>query len=124
MLDLLRQRGCSDVAVLHRRVSDGTLHAIRSCQPPDHLWHLSLSYERGWRRRARVPSWIEVMDARRELLPDNIVVVLRLPNDFADSTMHLYELREERSERTELEPGVRSERPAVQGAVRGLYESG
>jgi hypothetical protein len=102
LVAMLRANGCINVSVLYRRVHDGELRAIRSQDGPAQLWHLSVSH---WRRskirdRAkRYPSWDELADARYDLLPANIDVVMHLPppEQFVsaeDTTFHLHEHRE------------------------------
>lgn len=99
---LLERAGCTEVMILRRRVHDGELRAIRSCDPPEHLWHLSVAHERvGLRknRAPRYPSWDELAHARYELLPENIDVVMHLPPpdeyvSVEDTTFHLHENRE------------------------------
>jgi hypothetical protein len=102
---LLRAAGCTDVTIMRRRVHDGELRAIRSCDPPSFEWHLSVAHFRqGFRRNRapRYPSWDELAHARYELLPDNIDVVMHLPppDEYVsaeETTFHLHEFRNERS---------------------------
>lgn len=100
---LLRATGATDVVILRRQVFDGELRAIRSCDPPEFTWRLSVTHWPGTRRsrkHPRMPHWDEVADARAELLPANIEVVLFVPHpDLVGkkeaSTFHLYEYRGE-----------------------------
>jgi hypothetical protein len=80
---LLRATGATDVAILRRQVYDGELRAIRSCDPPEHHWRLSVTHwprTRRARKHPRFPYWEELADARAELLPPNIEVVLFVPH--------------------------------------------
>jgi hypothetical protein len=101
---LLTAAGCTEVVMLRRQVHDGELRVIRSCDPPEYLWHLSVSHWprglRASRRARRYPSWDELAHARYELLPLNIDVVMHLPppEEFVsveDTTFHLHEHRRE-----------------------------
>lgn len=94
--------GATEVAILHKRIHDGSLRAIRAQEPPDHRWHLSVSHwrrtERRTQRQPRFPTWAEVADARYDLLPANIDVALFLPAAEAlvrpsANTLHLWETR-------------------------------
>ena len=102
---LLSELGCTEVAFLRRRVHDGELRVIRSCDPPEYLWHLSVSHWptglRANKRGRRYPSWDELAHARYELLPLNIDVVMHLPppEEFVaveDTTFHLHEHRRDK----------------------------
>lgn len=83
VVQLLRATGATDVAILRRDVYDGELRAIRSCDPPDYAWRLSVTHwprTRRAKRHPRWPYWEELADARAELLPANIDVVLFVPH--------------------------------------------
>jgi hypothetical protein len=96
---ILLDAGATEVALFDRQVHDGMLRAIRSVDPPENLWHLSVSHTQRRRRGApRYPTWDELAHARYELLPANIEVVMHLPPpdefvDLHDTTFHLHELR-------------------------------
>lgn len=100
-IDALRAIGSSGIEEFDRLVHDGNLHAIISCDPVIG-WHLSISHIR-WARKGRppaqrYPSWDELADARYELLPSDIDVVMKLPPEATyvalhDTTFHLHELR-------------------------------
>lgn len=89
------------MVILRQRVRDGELRAIRSCDPPDYAWRLSLTHWPGTRyarKHPRLPYWSEIADARAELLPSNIEVVLFVPHPdqiihVERSTLHLREHR-------------------------------
>jgi hypothetical protein len=125
---LLRRYGCAEIAVLHRRVHDGELRAIRSCDPPEYSWHLSVSHHRtglrAERRAPRYPTWDELADARYELLPSNIDVVMHLPppDEYVSAertTFHLHEHRPVASEAAAWRVGVDAHpsRGATTGAI-------
>lgn len=124
VMRILRNAGCKDVAVWDRNVHDGTLRAIRSCDPPNHLWHLSVSHTRQGKRpnrKARYPTWDELADARYELLPGNINVVMYLPpeEDFVDvheTCFHLYEAPPEHIP-AEMRPESKEERMALVNVI-------
>lgn len=107
LVALLLAAGCTEVMIRRRRVHRGELRAIRSCDPPNYEWHLSMSYwpsgHRARRRVRRLPTWDELMHARYELLPHNIDVVMLLPPASAEfvnaneMTFHLHEFRREAS---------------------------
>jgi hypothetical protein len=99
---LLQRAGTSELTILRKRVPDGELRAIRSCEPPDHRWHLSVSHwKQKWGRRhpkPRYPTWEELADARYDLLPANLMVVLYMPPAeeivaILDNTLHMWEDR-------------------------------
>lgn len=97
---LLRATGATDVVILRRQVFDGELRAIRSCDPPEFAWRLSVTHwprTRRAKKNPRMPYWAELADARAELLPANIEVVLFVPHPdqpgIQASTFHLYEHR-------------------------------
>lgn len=77
--------------VLARRVDDGNLAAIVSCDPFTGRWHLSISHPK------RHPTWDEISEARYSLLPNNITVALLLPPrreyvNVHEHCFHLYEI--------------------------------
>ena len=90
--------GAEEVAIMHKRVKDGTLRAVRSCEL-DHRWHLSVSHwNHSKRRRPRFPTWAEIADAVYDLLPANVNVVAALPPPEMlvagrDNTLHVWETR-------------------------------
>ena len=88
---ILARAGASEVEVLHCRVNDGTLRAIRD-RDAEGLWHLSISHRpKRERRQPRWPTWDELVHARDELLPSNIVVGVLVTLE--DETLHMHELR-------------------------------
>ena len=102
---LLSAAGCTEVKILRRNVHDGYLRAIRSCDPPEYLWHLSVSHWRQGLRRNRAPrypSWDELAHARYELLPLNIDVVMHLPppDEYVSAEQTTFHLHEQRRDPT------------------------
>jgi hypothetical protein len=80
-----------NVEVFTRRTSDGELRAVRSHDERGR-WRLAVTHTRKRRpRRERVPTWYELSEARWELLPERVTVVL--PIDVSDrTTLTLIEL--------------------------------
>ncbi len=87
------------VNISRRPVLDGELVAFVRCEPPHHIWHLSLSH---WPKRSRKhrrwPTWDELIEARTQLVPSNADMVLHVPTvdgiTANDPTIHLYECPE------------------------------
>ena len=84
------------VKISRRPVLDGELVAFVRCEPPQHIWHLTLSH---WPKRSRKhrrwPTWDELIEARTQLVPANAEMVLHVPTidgiAASDPTIHLYE---------------------------------
>jgi hypothetical protein len=94
VLALLAAAGYTEVAIQRRKVRGGVLRAIRHRSPPDRQWHMTLVYQpRRKRTKQRFPTWAEATEARNELPPENLDVILHLPNaELAeDMTLHLYQ---------------------------------
>lgn len=100
-LEMLVEAGCTDIGIMVRRVHDGELTAIVTRNPPEFLWHMSISHNRRQlakrqRGASRYPTWDEIADARYALLPAELEVVMKLPppEEFVnvhDTTFHLHE---------------------------------
>ena len=98
LIDSVARAGVT-VRILRRPVQDGELVALVQCEPPHHIWHLSLAH---WPKRSRKhrrwPTWDELIEARNELVPANADMVLHVPTIEAmttnDPTIHLYECPE------------------------------
>ena len=85
-LALLSEAGALDIGCWLRKVNDGELTAILSRNPPQYLWHLSVSHSRRQsgtrvRKAARYPTWDELAHARYELLPGDMDVRDEAPAD-------------------------------------------
>lgn len=68
---------------------------LLSCDPPDMLWHISVS------RKDRDPSWDEIATARYRLLPDVEEMGMYLPplDEYVNVhpfTFHLHEVKRNR----------------------------
>jgi hypothetical protein len=78
-----------------RTVASGQLRAILTEDPPG--WHLSVSFAPSdIMKGTRYPSWDELADARYELAPRNIDMVMHLPPpaeyvNVHDTCFHLHE---------------------------------
>ena len=79
IMNLVEAAGSHEVKIFTRRVRDGELRAIVSCDPPDYKWHLSLTHTKRGRHDERHPNWEEVTNARYELLPANLTMAIYLP---------------------------------------------
>jgi hypothetical protein len=77
IMTLLVHAGAKDVKIFTRKLKDGELRSIVSCEPPDYLWHLTITHTG---RRTRYPTWEEITHARYELLPNKLVMALYLPS--------------------------------------------
>ena len=93
IVKLLKRSGFTEVFIKRQKVWDGSLRAVGLCEPPENLWHLTVTHERKRRKRrgARYPTWDELMYARVELLPENVNFVLFPSN--GDLTIHIKEQR-------------------------------
>lgn len=99
IMDLLDTAGSREVRIYSRQVKDGALRAVVSCDPPDYLWHLSITHAKRGRHDERYPSWEEVTHARYELLPGNLTMALYLPpiEEVTRDDTHTLYLREVKS---------------------------
>jgi len=84
------------ITVWRRNVGDGLLTCLVGDEPEG--WHLSISFADKRGRGSRYPRWDEIADARYQLLPPDLEVVMHLPppEDYValhDTTFHLHELR-------------------------------
>lgn len=91
--------GMHDLAVFERRVHDGVLRALRTCDDgrlgDRGGLHLSISHQPAGRSK-RYPTWDEIAHARDALLPDSVEFVMILPRAeeyvaLHDTTFHLHE---------------------------------
>lgn len=78
-----------------RNVNDGTLLAIVT-DDPGVGWHMSVSHRDHNAQLRRYPTWDELAHAREELLPDDLLFVMRFPREeefvnVHDTTFHLFE---------------------------------
>lgn len=93
---LLDQAGAREVKIFTRRVRDGELRSIVSCDPPDYRWNLTITHTG---RKERYPTWEELTHARYELLPGKLCMALYLPSiedavgPPTASTLHLIETK-------------------------------
>jgi hypothetical protein len=99
-LQELLERHIGLLKISARKVRGGRLRAIVSCEPPENLWHMSLSFQpKRDGHKPRFPDYDEIVDARYQLLPGNLNVVLFLPPlmamhaDEINNTVHLWEHR-------------------------------
>jgi hypothetical protein len=79
VMTLLDHAGAKEVKLFTRRVHDGELHSIVSCEQPDYKWHLTVNHISRRKRGERYPTWEEVTHARYDLLPNKLVMALYLP---------------------------------------------
>jgi len=70
-----------------QRCRGGLLEAIRSADP----WRLTLTHQAKRKRRARYPTWEEIITTRRELIPDNVKIVMALDEEMDEWTVVLEE---------------------------------
>lgn len=87
-----------DCQVYQRLVPDGHLTVLVSNDSAGG-WHLSISHSGGdlYPSPVRYPSWDEITDARYQLIPDEVAMVMHLPPreeyvNFHPTTFHLWEL--------------------------------
>ena len=84
---------CPNVGSPARAFMRGSLRVFVSIDPPDDLWHLSISCEH------RYPKWDEIKKARYDLLPDELTMAMLLPPraeyvNIHPNCFHLHEIRE------------------------------